>query len=75
MTPIPVLETALEDARHDKAALTTDFWRSPAEWKRERDTLDNLIQMIERSLSHTEKYAPQYEVLATIPLAPEDPDT
>ncbi len=75
MTPVPVLEAALEEARYAKAALATDFRRSPAEWKMASDTLDTLIQMIQRSLSHTEHYAPEYEVLATIPLTPEEPTT
>jgi len=75
MTPIPVLEAALENARSAQAALATDFRRSPAELKMASDTLETLIQMIQRSLSHTEQYAPQYEVLAIHPLDSDDPTT
>lgn len=74
MTPVPVLEAALEAARQDRAALATDFRRSPAEWNRASDTLGALVEMIERSLAHTENYAPQYEVLATFSLQPEAPE-
>lgn len=58
MTPVPVLEAALAEARDAEAALTTDLRRSPPEWQMESDTLDVLIQMMQRSLSHTEYYAP-----------------
>lgn len=39
------------------------------------DALDALIQMIRRSLSHTEHYAPYYEILATIARTSDDPTT
>lgn len=73
MTPVPVLEAALEDAREARAALATDFRRSPAEWKMASDTLGALVEMIQHSLSHTERHAPEYEVLATISLQTEEP--